>query len=73
MIKRTLTLSKALLGTALLAMVFTVSSCKKSAPDDSKEAAEQQNDQKFDEVNEPKQDDADYLVAAAETDGMEIE
>lgn len=71
--KNTFTLRKMLLGAALITMIFTVSSCKNDKPDDSKEAAEEQNEQKFDDVNEPKEDDSEYLVAAADTDMMEIE
>lgn len=74
MIKKTFTLGKLLLSTALLSMVLATTSCKKeSKPEDSKEVAKDQNEAKFDENNDAKEDDSQYLVAAAETDMAEIE
>lgn len=58
---------------SVLTFVFTFSSCKKDVKeDDSKEVATEQNEAKFDE-NDYKEDDSEFLVAAAETDLMEIE
>ncbi|RZJ29686.1 MAG: DUF4142 domain-containing protein [Flavobacterium sp.] len=52
---------------------FSLSSCKKETKeDDTKEVATEQNEAKFDE-NDNKEDDSKFLVAAAETDLMEIE
>ena len=74
MIKRTFTLGKVLLSTALLSMVFATTSCKQEPKaEDPKEVAEDQNEAKFDDTNEAKEDDSEFLVAAAETDLMEIE
>ncbi len=64
---------KALLTASLFVLFLGVSSCKKETKeDDPKEVATEQNDEKFDQ-NDNKQDDSEYLVAAAETDLMEIE
>jgi putative membrane protein len=71
--KKARTLVKALLGVACLSLFLGVSSCKKEAKEeDPKEVAEDQNDAKFEE-NDSKEDDSQFLVAAAETDLMEIE
>lgn len=70
--KKTPFLSKLFLGTAVVAL--SLGSCKnENKPDDSKEAAEEQNDEKFDNTNEAKEDDSQYLVDAAEVDLKEIE
>lgn len=51
----------------LFAAMFAFGSCGDSTPDDSKEMAEEQNEQKFDETNLEK--DTEFAVAAA-NDGM---
>lgn len=52
---------------------LTISSCKNEAkPEDAKEVAEEQNEAKFEE-DDNMEDDAAFLVAAAEYDLMEIE
>jgi putative membrane protein len=72
--KRTPFFSKALLGAAVLGLSFGVQSCKQEPKqEDPKEVAEDENEAKFDDVNEDKEDDADYMVAAAEVDMEEIE
>ena len=74
MIKRTFTLGKVLFSTALLSLVFATTSCKQEPKqEDPKEVAEDQNEAKFDDTNDAKEDDSEFLVAAAETDMMEIE
>jgi len=51
-----------------------LTSCKQDPkPEDTKEVAEDQNEVKFDDTNDAKEDDSEYLVAAAETDLEEIE
>jgi len=59
---------------SLLILVMMVFSCKKETDkmEDTKEVATDQNDQKFDN-NDEREDDSAFLVAAAETDLMEIE
>ena len=58
-----------------LLLVFAMSvSCKgESKPEDSKDAAETMNEERFDDVNENKEDDSEILVDAAETNLTEIE
>lgn len=64
---------KSLFGMALLSLTLGLGSCKNEAkPEDTKEVAEEQNDEKF-ESNDAKEDDSEFLVAAAESDLMEIE
>ncbi|RZJ36655.1 MAG: DUF4142 domain-containing protein [Flavobacterium sp.] len=71
--KKAKTLAKALFSAAVLTFFLSLSSCKQeNKQDDTKEVAEDQNDAKF-ENNDNKDDDSDFLVAAAETDLMEIE
>ncbi|CAM3282677.1 DUF4142 domain-containing protein [Flavobacterium longum] len=53
------------------AIVF-FAACKDNKETDTKEIATEQNEEKFDE-NDSKEDDSEFLVAAAETDLMEIE
>lgn len=63
-----------LLGTAVFTLAFTMQSCKdENKAEDPKEVAEDENEAKFDDVNEDKEEDSDYLVAAAEVDMKEIE
>ncbi|RZJ61626.1 MAG: DUF4142 domain-containing protein [Flavobacterium sp.] len=55
-------------------MSFGAVSCKdENKAEDPKEVAEDQNEAKFDDVNDDKEEDADYMVAAAEVDMKEIE
>lgn len=71
--KKSTILGKALLSAAVLSLSFGATSCKQeSKPEDSKEAAEDQNEVKF-EDNNAKEDDSEFLVDAAETDLEEIE
>ena len=71
--KKAKTLVKALFGTALLALFLGVASCKKEVKEeDPKQVATDENEAKFDQ-NDDKEDDSEFLVAAAETDLMEIE
>ena len=72
--KKVTILGKALMATAVVAMSLGTVSCKdEKKAEDPKEVAEDQNEAKFDDVNDDKEDDADYLVAAAEVDMKEIE
>jgi putative membrane protein len=72
--KRTSLFGKALLGAAVVTLSFGMQSCKNEPKqEDPKEVAEDENEAKFDDVNDDKEDDSDYLVAAAETDMKEIE
>jgi len=72
--KRTSLFSKALLGAAVVTLSFGMQSCKNEPKqEDPKEVAEDENEAKFDDVNEDKEKDSDYLVAAAEVDMKEIE
>jgi putative membrane protein len=58
---------------ASILSLFVVVSCKQeNKPADSEEVATEQNDEKFDN-NDNKEDDSEYLVAAAETNLSEIE
>lgn len=71
--KKSTILGKALLSTAIIALSLGTTSCKQEQkPEDSKEAAEDQNEVKFEE-NNSKEDDSEILVDAAETDMEEIE
>lgn len=72
--KRTSLLSKTLLGAAVLTLSFGMQSCKNEPKqEDPKEVAEDENEAKFDDVDEDKEKDSDYLVMAAEVDMKEIE
>ncbi|MGQ2984083.1 DUF4142 domain-containing protein [Flavobacterium sp.] len=72
--KKTSFFSKALLGAAVVTMSIGAVSCKdENKAEDPKEVAEEENEAKFDDVNDDKEEDSDYLVAAAETDMKEIE
>lgn len=57
---------------SMLVLFFTASCKKETKEEDTKEVATDQNEEKFDE-NDNKEDDSAFLVAAAETDLMEIE
>ena len=71
--KRPITMIKALLGAFVLTLLLGTTSCKNDAKtEDTKEIAEDQNEAKF-EDNDNKEDDSEFLVAAAETDLMQIE
>jgi len=66
--------SKAILGAAVVSLSLGMASCKdEKKPEDTKEVAEDANEEKFDDTNEAKESDSDYLVFAAETDLKEIE
>ncbi|HEX9981020.1 MAG TPA: DUF4142 domain-containing protein [Flavobacterium sp.] len=66
-------LARVLFSAAIVTFFLSMSSCKNEAKqEDSKEVAEEENDAKF-ENNENKDDDSEFLVAAAESDMMEIE
>lgn len=72
--KRTSLLGKVLLGAAIVALSFGIQSCKNEPKqEDPKEVAEDENEAKFDDINEEKEDDSAYLVTAAEVDMKEIE
>lgn len=72
--KRTSFFAKALMGAAVVTLTMGMVSCKdQNKQEDPKEVAEDQNEQKFEETNEAKEDDSQYLVAAAEVDMKEIE
>lgn len=72
--KKTSFFSKALLGAAVVTMSMGAVSCKdENKAEDPKEVAEEENEAKFDDVNDDKEEDSDFLVAAAETDMKEIE
>lgn len=72
--KRKSLFSKALLGAAVVTLSFGMQSCKNEPKqEDPKEVAEDENEAKFDDVDEDKEKDSDYLVAAAEVDMKEIE
>ena len=64
---------RSLFSAVIIGFFLLFSSCKnENKPEDPKEVAEDQNDKKFRD-NEKKDDDADFLVDAAESDLMEIE
>jgi putative membrane protein len=72
--KKTSLFSKLFVGAAVVTLSFGVASCKGDKPDDSKEAAEEQNEAKFDDTaKDSLEDDSDYMVKAAEVDLKEIE
>jgi putative membrane protein len=71
--KKTTILIKSIFGVGIIMLFLFISSCKKEAKEeDPKEVATEQNEEKF-EANDNKEDDSAFLVAAAETDLMEIE
>lgn len=58
----------------MVTLSFGMQSCKQEPKqEDPKEVAEDENEAKFDDVNEDKEEDADFLVAASEVDMKEIE
>ena len=64
---------RALFSAFALTIFLGVTSCKNETKvDDTKEVAEEQNEAKFEE-NDSKEDDSEFLVAAAENDLMQIE
>jgi putative membrane protein len=72
--KKTSFFGKALLGAAVVTMSLGTVSCKdENKQEDPKEVAEDENEAKFDDVNDDKEEDSDYLIAAAEVDMKEIE
>ena len=72
--KKTSFFGKALLGAAVVTMSMSTIACKdENKQEDSKEVAEEENEAKYDDVNDDKEEDADYLIFAAEVDMKEIE
>lgn len=72
--KRTSIFSKTLLGAAVLALTLGTQSCKnETKQEDPKEVAEDENEAKFDNVDEAKENDSEFLVDAAEADLAEIQ
>lgn len=73
--KKTSLFSKLFLGAAVVTLSLGATSCKQEPkPEDSKEAAEDANEETFDNAaNDSLEDDSSYLVFAAETDLKEIE
>lgn len=72
--KRTSIFSKALLGAAVVTLSLGIQSCKSEPKqEDPKEVAEDENEAKFDNVDEAKEDDSEFLVDAAEVDMAEIQ
>ncbi len=71
--RSTRTLAKTFFGAAALSLFLGFTSCKnENKAEDTKEVAEEQNEQNLDN-NESLEDDSEFLVAAAESDLMEIE
>ena len=56
--------SKVLQATLIIATIFGTSSCKDNTPEDTKEVAEEKNEQKFDTINT--ENNAQFLVEVAE-------
>ncbi|MGV3460947.1 MAG: DUF4142 domain-containing protein [Flavobacterium sp.] len=72
--KRVSIFAKALMGAAVVTMAFGTVSCKnENKPEDPKEVAEDQNEAKFDDTNDAKEDDSEYFVFAATMDMKEVE
>lgn len=71
--KRRSILGKMLLGAALITMTLGATSCKDNKETDPTEVAEEQNEAKFEDTNEAKEDDAEYFVFAADVNRKEIE
>lgn len=67
--------SKAVLGAAVVSLSLGMASCKdEKKAEDTKEVAEDANEEKFDDTaNDSLEDDSQYLVDAAEVDMKEIE
>ncbi|MFL9843747.1 DUF4142 domain-containing protein [Flavobacterium rhizosphaerae] len=70
--KRTSLFSKGFLFAAVLTMSLGMTSCKDNKETDPAEAAEEQNEEKFDDANNNLEDDSDYLVTATEVNMKEI-
>ncbi len=56
-----------------MSMTLGMTSCKDDKETDPAEVAEEQNEQKFDDTNEAKEEDSDYLVFAADVNMKEIQ
>lgn len=75
MIKK-ITTWKAFFQVTLLSLVIAFSSCKQQSAEDTKDVAEEATEENLeakDSVTDVREKDSDYLIAAAETDMMEIE
>lgn len=59
--------------TLFAALSFSLASCKNDKPADTEEAAEESNEAKFDNVDESKEKDSEFLVDAAELNLAEIQ
>jgi putative membrane protein len=59
--------------TLFAALSFSLTSCKNDKPVDTEEAAEESNEAKFDDVDDSKEKDSEFLVDAAELDLQEIQ
>lgn len=67
-----ITLGRVLFSTTICAILLTFGACKQEQKvEDPKEIAEDQNEEKF-ESNEDREDDSEFLVAAAEMDMMVV-
>ena len=62
---------KAIASLLLFATFFLCSSCSKNKPDDSKEVAEEQNEEKFDTTN--LEYDTEFAVSAADAGILEVQ
>ena len=62
---------KAIASLLLFATFFLCSSCSKNKPDDSKEVAEEQNEEKFDTTN--LESDTEFAVSAADAGILEVQ
>lgn len=71
--KRRSILGKMLLSAALITITLGATSCKDNKETDPTEVAEEQNEAKFEDTNEAKEDDAEYFVFAADVNRKEIE
>jgi putative membrane protein len=72
--KRTSFFAKALMGAAVVTMSMGIVSCNDKKQEDPAEAAEEQNEQKFDDTaSDHLEDDSEYVLMAAEVDMKEIE
>ncbi|HEY8937348.1 MAG TPA: DUF4142 domain-containing protein [Cyclobacteriaceae bacterium] len=69
-LKSDIIIIRATILSAAVALVFALSSCQNKKAEDSKEVATEHNEAKFDSANE---EDAKFLVAAAEINLEEIE
>lgn len=62
--------SKVLQATLIIAVIFGISSCANNKPEDTKEIAEEKNEEKFENASTEK--DAEFLVNAAEISRQNI-